>query len=54
MGGAIKPYQNAQLPAEFLPKEPVYKSLWMGRALAVLALFGSALLLGSALDAYVK
>ncbi|NUP09254.1 MAG: DotU family type IV/VI secretion system protein [Polyangiaceae bacterium] len=54
MGGALKPYRNAQVPAEFLPKEPFYKSIWAGRALAVVLLFVGASILGAALDTYLK
>jgi type VI secretion system protein ImpK len=35
-GGAIKPYRYDTLPAEFIPREPWFKSVWMGRALAIL------------------
>ena len=49
-GGAIKPYRNNQLPAEFLPKEPLWKSVWVGRALAVVLLFVGGSFLGAALD----
>ena len=52
MGGALKPYRDAQMPAEFLPKEPLWKSIWVGRALAVILLFIGGGVLGAALNSY--
>lgn len=54
MGGALKLYKTPTLPAEFLPKEPIWKSIWLGRALAVILLFVGGSILGAALDAYLK
>jgi type VI secretion system protein ImpK len=43
-GGGIKPYRHDTLPADFIPKEPWYRSVWMGRGLALfLLLVGGAL-----------
>ena len=46
MGGAIKPYRYDTLPAEFIPKEPWYRSIWMGRGLAMLLLLTGGWLVG--------
>lgn len=54
MGGAIKPYRDDKMPAEFLPKEPFYKSIWIGRFVAVVLLFMGGGVLGAAIDAYLK
>lgn len=54
MGGALKAYRNDQLPAEFLPKEPFYKSIWVGRAVAVVFIFLGAIVLGTALDNFAR
>ncbi len=54
MGGALKFYRYDTLPAEFLPKEPLLKSVWMGRLLAVILLFIGGGVLGTALDIYLK
>jgi type VI secretion system protein ImpK len=54
MAGAIKAYRYDAMPAEFLPKEPLWKTVWVGRALAVLLLFIGGSLLGYALDAYMR
>lgn len=45
MGGVLKPYRYDARPSELLPKEPWFKSIWMGRVTAILALLagGSAL-----------
>ncbi len=43
-GGGIKPYRYDTLPSEFIPREPWFRSIWMGRALAIfLMLIGGAL-----------
>lgn len=49
MGGALRPYRYDTLPAEFLPKEPFFKSIWMGRILAVLFLVVGSYVLGTAI-----
>lgn len=54
MGGALKFYRYDTLPAEFLPKEPLLKSVWTGRLLAVILLFIGGGVLGTALDIYLK
>ena len=54
MGGALKPYRYDTLPAEFLPKEPFFKSIWTGRILAVLVLLSGIYVLGTALYAFAK
>jgi type VI secretion system protein ImpK len=45
-GGAIKPYRYDTLPAEFIPKEPWFKSVWMGRIIAILLFLSGASWLG--------
>jgi type VI secretion system protein ImpK len=52
--GVIKAYRYDAMPAEFLPKEPLWKTVWVGRALAVVLLFIGGSLLGYALDAYMR
>lgn len=54
MGGALKAYRYDTLPAEFLPKESLLKSVWTGRLLAVILLFVGGGVLGTALDLYLK
>lgn len=49
MGGALKPYRYDTLPAEFLPKEPFIKSVWMGRILATILFASGSYVLGTAL-----
>lgn len=39
-GGVLKP-SRAELAANVAPKEPWYRSIWLGRALAVLLLLGA-------------
>lgn len=46
MGGAIKAYRYNALPAEFIPKDPWYKSVWMGRAIAFLLVISAGAALG--------
>ncbi len=54
MGGALKPYRDNRVPEEWLPKEPLWKSVWVGRALAVIFLFIGGSFVGSALFEYLK
>ena len=54
MSGAIKAYRYDAMPAEFLPKEPIWKTVWVGRLVAVILLFVGGILLGYALDAYMR
>lgn len=35
-GGALRPHRYDADPSELLPKEPFYKSVWVGRALALM------------------
>ncbi|MFO0548040.1 MAG: DotU family type IV/VI secretion system protein [Polyangiaceae bacterium] len=53
MGGVLKPYRYDQMPAEFLPKEPFYKSVWMGRGLAIVLFVVSAIFFGRFLSLYL-
>lgn len=48
--GSVKPYRYNALPAEFIPRDPWHKSVWMGRALALLLLAAAGALLGFTLD----
>lgn len=38
MGGVLKPVREDAGPSSLLPKEPWYRSIWMGRGLALLTL----------------
>ena len=53
-GGAIKPYRYDTLPAEFIPKDPWYKSVWMGRIFALLLVASGAAWLGSILYGHFR
>ncbi len=53
-GGAIKPYRYDTLPAEFIPKDPWYKSVWMGRVLALLLLVSGSAWLGTLLYGHFR
>jgi type VI secretion system protein ImpK len=44
--GVIKPLRSDLGPSALVPKEPWFRSLWFGRALAVLTLLGGAAALG--------
>jgi type VI secretion system protein ImpK len=46
-GGVIKPVRSDVGPSSLLPKDPWYKSLWLGRTLAILVLLGALGAVGS-------
>lgn len=47
--GVLKPIKYDELPSEILPRDPWYKSVWMGRALAITTLIGGSVAAGLAL-----
>jgi type VI secretion system protein ImpK len=53
MGGILKLYQNGRMPEQYVPKEPVWKSVWAGRLLAVLILFVGGIMFGVAFIEYL-
>jgi hypothetical protein len=46
--GVLRPIKYDELPSEILPKDPWHKSVWMGRALALLTLLGGGVAAGLA------
>lgn len=46
--GVLRPIKYDELPSEILPRDPWHKSVWMGRALAVLTLLGGGVAAGLA------
>jgi type VI secretion system protein ImpK len=46
--GVLRPIKYDELPSEILPRDPWYKSVWMGRALAGLTLLGGGVAAGLA------
>jgi type VI secretion system protein ImpK len=53
MGGALKPYRYDEMAAEFLSKDPIHKSIWVGRLLAVILLLAGGSFLGWSIDLYL-
>lgn len=47
--GVLKPIKYDELPSEILPRDPWYKTVWMGRALALATLLGGGIAAGLAL-----
>lgn len=45
-GGALRTLRYDALPSELLPKEPWYKSIWLGRTLAILILLAGGAITG--------
>lgn len=54
IGGVLPPYRYDTLPAEFLPKEPIYKNIWVGRLLAASLFFGGGVLIGQTLYELIR